>query len=75
MTFAPDAGEVVRHIYARKPRQLENCLTEREQLLNGAAPVRWWYATVMLDREGIQVEQHFLALDWNRLLRRRRGRE
>lgn len=55
VTFAPDAGQVVRHIHARKPQQLtELSNSEREQLLNGKAPVRWWYATQMLDREGVQ---------------------
>ena len=55
VTFAPDAGEVVRHIYAKKPQQLrEVSQSEREQLLNGEAPVRWWYATEMMDREGMR---------------------
>jgi hypothetical protein len=63
VTFAPDAGEVVRHIYARKPRQLDELSgTEREQLLNGAAPVRWWYATQMLDRDG--VKSNNLSAPW-----------
>jgi hypothetical protein len=55
VTFAPDAGQVVRHIYARKPRQLDGLSqSEREKLLNSSAPVRWWYATQMLDRDGVQ---------------------
>lgn len=55
VTFAPDAGEVIRHIHARKPQQLrEMSASEREQLLNGMAPIRWWYATQNLSREGIQ---------------------
>jgi hypothetical protein len=63
VTFAPDAGQVVRHIYARKPRQLDELSgTEREQLLNGAAPVRWWYATQMLDRDG--VKSNNLSAPW-----------
>ncbi len=56
VSFAPDAGQVVRQIHARKPRQLDELsLTEREQLLNGAAPVRWWYTTQMLDRDGVKA--------------------
>lgn len=55
VTFAADAGQVVRHVYSKKPHQLRELgHTEREQLLNGSAPVRWWYATKMLDREGMQ---------------------
>lgn len=55
VTFAPDAGEVVRHVYSRKPHQLgELSRAEREELLEGEAPVRWWYATQMLDRDGVQ---------------------
>lgn len=55
VTFAPNAGEVVRHIYAKKPQQLrEVSQSEREQLLSGEAPIRWWYATEMMDREGMR---------------------
>jgi len=54
VSFAPDAGEVVRYIHARKPRQFDELpKTDRDNLLNGAAPVRWWYATQMLDRDGV----------------------
>lgn len=55
VTFTADAGEVARHIYARKPNQLRELdRAEKERLLNGDAPVRWWYATQMLDRDGVQ---------------------
>jgi hypothetical protein len=55
VTFAADAGEVVRHIHKRKPNQLREVgRTEKEQLLNGSAPVRWWYATEMMDRDGVR---------------------
>ena len=54
VSFAPDAGQVVRQINSRRPHQLrELSRAEKEQLLNGQAPVRWWYATQMLDREGM----------------------
>ena len=54
VTFTADAGELVRHIHARKPNQLrELSRAKKEQLLNGSAPVRWWYATQMLDRDGM----------------------
>ena len=55
VTFTADAGQVVRHIHARKPHQLrELSRAEKEQMLNGNAPVRWWYATEMLDRDGVK---------------------
>ena len=55
VTFAADAGQVVRYIHQRRPHQLrEVSLTEREQLLNGTAPVRWWYATQIVDRDGVK---------------------
>ena len=55
VSFAPDARQVARHISSRKPRQLDELsASEKAQLLNGEAPVRWWYATQMLDRDGVQ---------------------
>ena len=56
VSFAPDARQVVRHVRSRKPRQFdEMSRAEKEQLLNGEAPVRWWYATQMLDRDGVKA--------------------
>ena len=56
VTFAADAGEVVRHINSRKPHQLrEVSRSEKDLLLNGNAPVRWWYATEMMDRDGVKA--------------------
>ena len=56
VSFAADAGQVVRRINARKPRQLDELpRIEKEVLLNGDAPVRWWYATQVLDRDGVQA--------------------
>lgn len=55
VTFARDVGKVVRHIKSRKPHQLDELSpVEKEHLLDGEAPVRWWYATQMLDRDGVQ---------------------
>ncbi len=63
VTFAPDAGQVVRQIHARRPHQLgELSRAEREQILAGPAPVRWWYATQMLDRDG--VKSNNLSAPW-----------
>jgi hypothetical protein len=56
VSFAADAGQVVRLIHSKKPHQFRDLgHSERERLLNGRAPVRWWYATKMLDREGMQA--------------------
>ena len=56
VSFAPDARQVVRLVHSRKPRQFdEMSRAEKEQLLNGEAPVRWWYATQMLDRDGVKA--------------------
>ena len=46
VTFAQDAGAVVREIDRRSPRRLsELSPAARKALLTGAAPVRWWYTT------------------------------
>lgn len=56
VSFAADAGKVVRHIDSRRPHQLrELSLAAKEMLLTGEAPVRWWYATSELDRDGVQA--------------------
>lgn len=63
VSFAPDAGQVVRRINSRKPRQLDELSrTEKDELLNSEAPVRWWYATQMLDRDGVQSNN--MAAPW-----------
>jgi len=55
VSFAPDAGQVVRQIHKRKPRQMDELsFAEKERLLTGDAPVRWWYATQMMDRDGVK---------------------
>ncbi|MDP9423539.1 MAG: hypothetical protein M3Q19_12050 [Pseudomonadota bacterium] len=56
VSFTADAGAVVRQINSRKPHQLsELSFAEKERLLTGDAPVRWWYATQMLDRDGVKA--------------------
>lgn len=46
VTFAQDAGALVREIERRTPRRLaEVPATARQALLAGSAPVRWWYMT------------------------------
>lgn len=55
VSFTTDPRGVVRHIKARKPNQFrELSFADRERILTGDAPVRWWYATQMLDRDGVK---------------------
>jgi hypothetical protein len=61
--FTGDADQAVRYVHQRRPHQLrELSLTAREQLLNGNAPVRWWYSTQNLDREGVGTDN--VAPSW-----------
>ena len=56
VSFTSDAGQLVRHIHARKPSQFSDLTrAEKEQLLNGPAAVRWWYVTEMMDRDGVKA--------------------
>jgi hypothetical protein len=46
VTFAADAGALVREIDRRTPRRLaEVAPSARSALLTGSAPIRWWYMT------------------------------
>lgn len=55
VSFTTDPGQVVRHIKARRPNQFrELSFADRERVLTGNEPVRWWYATQMLDRDGVK---------------------
>ena len=55
VSFTTDPRQVVRHIKTRRPHQLrELSFADRERVLTGDAQVRWWYATQMLDREGVK---------------------
>jgi len=55
VSFTTDPRQVVRHIKARKPNQFrELSFADRERVLTGDAPIRWWYATQMLDRDGVK---------------------
>jgi hypothetical protein len=53
--FTGDAGADVRKIAARAPRQLRNVPPEtRSDLLNGKAPIRWFYHSELRNREGMR---------------------
>lgn len=55
VSFTTNPKQVVHEIKKRRPHQLrELSFADRERVLTGDAPVRWWYATQMLDRDGVQ---------------------
>lgn len=63
VSFAADAGKVARFINARRPHQLrELSFADKDRLLNGDAPVLWWYATGEQDRDGVQANN--IAAPW-----------
>lgn len=54
VSFVGDAGAMVRRIAQRSPRRLaEVPVTDRDTLIEGVAPIRWWYSTDITTREGI----------------------
>jgi hypothetical protein len=55
VSFAADAGEVVRTVDRRSPRRLaEVPAAARQALLEGPAPIRWWYVTDTRSRHGMR---------------------
>lgn len=55
VSFTADPRQLIRHIKARKPNQFrELSFADRERILTGEDTVRWWYATQMLDRDGVK---------------------
>jgi hypothetical protein len=54
VSFVADAGAVARAVAARAPRRLEEVPSgARAALLDGTAPVRWWYSTDTRGRDGM----------------------
>ncbi len=54
ISFTADAGGLVQRIARRSSRPLAQVpVTDRDALLGGAAPVRWWYETGVRGRDGI----------------------
>ncbi len=52
VSFVGDAGGLVRDVMRRAPRRMAQVPAElRDNLLNGDAPVRWWYLTETRSRE------------------------
>lgn len=55
VSFTPDAGAVMRTIAAKSPRRLAEVPTgARDALVEGAAPVRWWYSSDTRSRHGMR---------------------
>lgn len=54
VSFASDGGAVARAIAARSPKQLAEVMSsERPALLQGNAPIRWWYSTQQRSRDNV----------------------
>jgi hypothetical protein len=54
VSFVGDAGAMVRRIAQRSPRRLaEVPVTDRDTLIEGVAPIRWWYSTDLTTRDGM----------------------
>ena len=54
ISFTADAGDLARRVAARAPQAFaEVALADRELLLRGAAPVRWWYSSETRTRDGM----------------------
>lgn len=53
VSFTDDGGALARKIAVRAPRRFaEVPITERKALIDGSAPVRWWYATETRSKDG-----------------------
>jgi hypothetical protein len=53
ISFSGDAGAVARSLAKRKPSSFSEVkLRDKPDLLNGGAPVRWWYSTEVRGRDG-----------------------
>ena len=55
--FTAGASQDVQQVHQHRPRQLiELSHVNRERVLYGTAPIRWWYSTQDVDREGVGTE-------------------
>lgn len=56
ITFASDAGALVREVSSRSRAALaEVPIKARDSLRNGDAPVRWWYTTDVRSKDGVSA--------------------
>lgn len=54
VSFTTNARAVVQRIAKKSPRRLSEVqITDRSALLNGTAPVRWWYTTQEASVDGV----------------------
>ena len=52
--FTVDPDSLVQKIASRRAHQFNEVpMEQRANLMSGDAPVRWWYSTQMLDRDGV----------------------
>jgi hypothetical protein len=62
--FVTDAVAVMQEIDRRAPTRLQEvAVTEREALVSGNAPIRWWYATELRGRHGMRSTTQTLNTD------------
>lgn len=55
VVFTGDAGSVVREVERRSPRRLDEVRGEtRRRLVEGNAPIRWWYSTQPRSRHSMR---------------------
>lgn len=55
VAFTGDGGALVRSLAARSARRVRGMSgPDLDKLLNGSAPVRWWYSTEPRGRDGMQ---------------------
>ena len=54
VSFVPDGNAVARAVAAKAPRRFAQLAgPARAALLDGAAPIRWWYATGRQQKDGV----------------------
>lgn len=58
ISFVTDGNDTTRRIAARTPKLLNEVQQHaRAELLDGGAPVRWWYATAVNASDGLNLPQ------------------
>lgn len=64
VSFVGDAQALMREIDRRAPARLREVPVEaRDALVNGAAPIRWWYLTGTRSRHGMRETSQTLAIE------------
>ena len=67
VSFVDDAADVARRVAKRQPRQFADiAMPDRRALIEGDAPVRWWYITELRGKDGERLEGNqppFVTID------------